>query len=224
MVKVCGAVTEAEVTALAEAGADLVGLWHGVPGGRADLPVARLPALAAAARAAGLRPVLVTFGSDPEELLDGLAPSRVRWVQLHGFQPPSVVRRLKKAGVTVVKVLHVRAGECLERSLLRAYERAGTDCFLLDSVNAAGRIGSTAQTLGDAVATGLADQLERPFLLAGGVGATNAHAFPGVRAHPRFLGIDVDSAARGPSGLLEGRPAAAVVRGWRPVTPEGATR
>ncbi|MFD8816870.1 hypothetical protein ACFV23_36635, partial [Streptomyces sp. NPDC059627] len=33
IVKFCGATTAAEVREMAAAGADLVGLWHGVPGG-----------------------------------------------------------------------------------------------------------------------------------------------------------------------------------------------
>ena len=39
MLKVCGARTLADIELLAAAGADYVGLWHGVPGGHAELSV-----------------------------------------------------------------------------------------------------------------------------------------------------------------------------------------
>ncbi|WP_318275594.1 hypothetical protein [Streptomyces pharetrae] len=89
LVKICGATTAQEVRAVAGAGADLIGLWHGVPGGPADLPAERLAALAAEARATGrLRSVLVTFGSDPTALAHTAAGAGTDWIQLHGYQPP----------------------------------------------------------------------------------------------------------------------------------------
>ncbi|WP_433340399.1 N-(5'-phosphoribosyl)anthranilate isomerase [Streptomyces sp. CA-253872] len=219
IVKFCGATTEAEVTGMAAAGADLVGLWHGVPGGRAELTAARLADLAALALADGrLRPVLVTFSSDTRALLAAVAAARVPCVQLHGFQPPGTVRALRRAGppaLEIVKVLHLRDGVCLEERLTGSYERAGADSFLVDTVTADGRLGSTAEPLTDAAVTALAERTGLPFLLAGGLHAGNAQDFAGARAHPRFLGIDVDSAARGADGLLRAGRARAVARAWR---------
>ncbi|MCS0602267.1 N-(5'-phosphoribosyl)anthranilate isomerase [Streptomyces sp. LP11] len=221
IVKFCGATTENEIVAMAAAGADLVGLWHGVPGGRADLPAARLAALAAVALTGGrLRPMVVTFSSDTRALLAAVAASRVPCVQLHGFQPPSVVRALRRdgpPGLEIVKVLHLRAGVCLEERLTDAYERAGTDYFLMDAVTADGRLGSTAEPLADPAVTALADRIGLPFLLAGGLHAGNANEFTRARAHPRFLGIDVDSAARAADGFLRADRARAVVDAWRTV-------
>ncbi len=88
LVKFCGAVTRREVRELAAAGADLVGLWHAVPGGRAELPLDRLAGLAATARAAGPDPVLVTLSADRDELTAALGAAGIRWIQLHGYQPP----------------------------------------------------------------------------------------------------------------------------------------
>ncbi|MEU8891679.1 N-(5'-phosphoribosyl)anthranilate isomerase [Streptomyces sp. NPDC048442] len=219
LVKICGAGSVREVRDVAAAGAGLVGLWHGVPGGRADLPAGRLTELAAAARETGrLESVLVTFASDAAVLADVAARAAVDWVQLHGYQPPATVRALRRLlpkGARVVKVLHVRDGSCVEAPLIGAYERAGTDAFLLDAVAADGRVGSTAQSLDDAVVTGLADRMQRPFLLAGGLDADNRGRFGAAVAHPRFLGIDVDSAARDGDGLLAAARAAAVVHAWR---------
>ncbi|MFF0885099.1 N-(5'-phosphoribosyl)anthranilate isomerase [Streptomyces sp. NPDC003456] len=225
LVKFCGATTGAEVRGVAAAGADLVGLWHGVPGGPADLSARRLAELAAEARATGrLEAVLVTFGSDAgalAPLTGGAGPS---WVQLHGYQPPATVRALRALvpdDVRIVKVLHVRGGRCVEAPLIGAYERAGTDCFLLDAVTAGGRVGSTAVSLDADTVTALADRMARPFLLAGGLRADNRDRFAAAVAHPRFLGIDVDSAARGGDGLLDPAGAAAVTRAWRPCVTHG---
>ncbi|MEV6175002.1 N-(5'-phosphoribosyl)anthranilate isomerase [Streptomyces sp. NPDC051954] len=219
LVKFCGATTAAEVRGVADAGADLVGLWHGVPGGRAELSAQGLAGLAAEARATGrLRSVLVTFGSDAEALARLTADGGPSWIQLHGYQRPATVRALRALvpdGVRIVKVLHVQGGSCVESGLIGAYERAGTDCFLLDAVTADGRVGSTAQPLDETAVTALADRMTRPFLLAGGLRADNRDRFADAVAHPRFLGIDVDSAARGADGLLAPANAAAVAGAWR---------
>ncbi|GAA3487757.1 N-(5'-phosphoribosyl)anthranilate isomerase [Streptomyces cremeus] len=219
LVKICGARTEGEVRAVAGAGADLVGLWHGVPGGRADLSAPRLARLAAEARATGrLRSVLVTFASQAHTLARTAVDSGVDWIQLHGYQRPALVRALRAqlpARVSLVKVLHVHGTSCPEASLIPAYERAGTDLFLLDAATADGRVGSTAHTLDDRTAAGLARRTTRPFLLAGGLRPDNRHLFDAVLADPRLCGIDVDSAARDDEGLLDAARTADLVRAWR---------
>ncbi|GAB2713727.1 hypothetical protein [Kitasatospora kifunensis] len=79
------------------------------------------------------------------------SPVGVRRVQLHAYQPPALVRTLRTAigpEVTLVKVLHLREGRCLEGPPVPAYGRAGTDPFLLDAVTEDGRIGSTGRQAG----------------------------------------------------------------------------
>ncbi|MEV4681975.1 phosphoribosylanthranilate isomerase [Streptomyces kurssanovii] len=218
LVKICGATTTAEVDAVAASGADLIGLWHHVPGGHADLTLDQLTALSARARSAGLTPVLVTFSADTGALSAAVRAAQVSWVQLHGFQTPGVLRALRAQcpdGLKIAKVLHVRDDTCLEGRLTGAYERAGADCFLFDAVTGDGRIGSTAQRLDDTTVTKLADATSLPFLLAGGLGPDNHGDFPATRTHPRFLGIDVDSAARDADGLLNTSRAQAVTHAWR---------
>ncbi|MFJ5999423.1 N-(5'-phosphoribosyl)anthranilate isomerase [Streptomyces sp. NPDC092370] len=218
-VKICGATTAQEVRAVAEAGADLIGLWHGVPGGHANLPAGRLAGLAAEARATGrLRSVLVTFGSDAAALARTAAGAGTDWIQLHGYQRPALVRALRAElpeWVRIVKVLHVRDGSCPEASLIAAYERAGTDLFLLDAATPDGRVGSTGHTLDDRTVAALADRMTRSFLLAGGLRHANRDRFGATLEHPGFLGIDVDSAARGDAGLLDGARTADLVRAWK---------
>jgi phosphoribosylanthranilate isomerase len=231
--KVCGLHgdgAEAEAEMLAEVGVDLVGLWHGVGGGAADLSSSELVRLAAVSRTATLVPVLVTFQRDVSALCSALCLSRVSWVQLHGFQLPSLVRDLRKSlgsrAPTIVKVLHAGADGCLDVRLVSAYERAGVDAFLLDGVDRAGRIGSTGEPLCAAVALDVVGSLDRPFFLAGGISAEIGAGYAGLAAHEHFAGIDVSTAARDADGRLRASRVEMIGRAWRAprVPPEAGCR
>ncbi|MBE1469519.1 phosphoribosylanthranilate isomerase [Kibdelosporangium phytohabitans] len=215
-VKICGARRAEEVTALAHAGADFVGLWHGVPRGRAELSETELTGLAAAAHAAGLRPILVTLTSSVARIAAQAQRTGIEWVQLHGYQQPGTVRSLKAAcpGTTVVKVLHIRDGQCVEQDLIRSYERSGVDIFLLDALAADGRIGSTAQTVDPGVAGRITDDVTKPVMLAGGLTAANSAHYRELTGHPRFFGIDVDSATRNAAGYIDAARVAEIRRKW----------
>lgn len=214
-VKVCGVTEPAEIAGLESSEADFAGLWYGVPGGPADLSLDSWRALVAETET--VAPVLVTFLKSADELGQALEGSGVEWVQLHGYQSPGLVRKLKRLDppARVMKVLHVRDGECLEESLIGAYEDAGVDVFLFDPISAEGQVGSTGQTLDPELVLAVADKLERPFLLAGGLSADNASTYEAVAAHPRFYGVDVDTNARGSDGKLSGERVAAIVSAWR---------
>ncbi len=202
---------------LAAARVDLVGLWHGVAGEAADLPVTQLVSLAAVARQHSLEPVLVTLTRDASLLAVALNTSGVSWVQLHGYQLPSVIKQLKASPLsrplTVVKVLHVRGGSCVEHDLLGAYERAGADVFLFD-VSRDRRVDSNDEQLRPSAVTGVVGQLERPFLLAGGISATNRWRYRELTRHARFAGVDVSSAVRDRDGRLQQRQVRTVRRAW----------
>jgi len=212
LLKVCGATQVSEVEHLGGAGADLVGLWHGVPGGHAELGVPVLCRLAGAARDAGRpRPVLVTLSSDVDELVAVLRLAGIDWVQLHGYQPPGLVRALLAAcpELTVVKVLHVRDGTCVEGRLMGAYRRAGAAMFLLDTVTADGRIGSTGESIDPDVVEALVAESPLPVVLAGGLDAGTAARYRPPKAD-RLLGIDVDTGARGDDGRIDPARVAAI--------------
>jgi phosphoribosylanthranilate isomerase len=223
-VKICGATRPADIDLLAGTGIDLVGLWHGVPGGHAELDANRLATLAQAAATTRLRPVLVTLQATAAAVRHVLSAAGLNWVQLHGYQPPGTVHALKAADsdLRVIKVLHVRDGCCLEQSLIRAYERAGTDYFLLDSVTEDGRLGSTAQVLDVAVVLALANLTSRPFLLAGGIAADRAAQLREVSGHPRFLGVDVDTSARGSDQHFDRTHITDIRRAWPTFPTAGA--
>ncbi|MFD9905940.1 N-(5'-phosphoribosyl)anthranilate isomerase [Streptomyces sp. NPDC059063] len=224
LLKVCGATSRDDLALLSAAGVDLVGLWHGVPGGPADLPLGRFAALAQACRAAppgaghpAPEPVLVTFLGDPAALVEAARTAGVRWLQLHGYQSPGVVAALKRGlpQATVVKVLHVSGDACVERPLLASYERAGTDVFLCDATSAQGRIGSTGLCLDPDVVIDLAEATTRPFLVAGGISAANRARYEKVAAHPRFAGVDVDTAARDATGAFCAAGVHSIRQHWR---------
>ncbi|MFI9332059.1 N-(5'-phosphoribosyl)anthranilate isomerase [Kitasatospora sp. NPDC052868] len=214
--KVCGARTRADVALLADHGATLAGLWYGIPGGPADLTLAQLAHLAAAARDQGIEPTLVTFLDDPARLAAAAASTGIRWIQLHAYQSPAVVRALRAAlpDAVLLKVLHLQGATCLERPLIGAYQRAGTDLFLLDTATADGRVGSTGQRLDPAHVLALLPRLERPFLLAGGLTPDNHHAYRAVTAHPLYRGADIDTAARDATGRFTAAAVTALARTW----------
>lgn len=215
--KVCGITEPGEIDALAANAVDWVGLWHAVPGGPAELPAERWRLLAEAAATRRVSPVLVTFSKDAAALANLLAASGARWVQLHAYQTPGMVRAIKKIDpeAQVIKVLHARGSACVEEKLVGLYEKAGTDLFLLDAVSSDGRIGSTGETLDPAYAAALADKLNLPFLLAGGISPESRDRFEAVASHPLFRGIDVDTNARGADGKVAAEKVAAISRAWR---------
>ena len=179
------------------------------------------PRFAQAAAATGvLAPVLVTFAKDPGELNATLAAAPVQWIQLHGYPTPGTVRKVKaiEAGgdqIRVIKVLHIRGGECVEASLIGAYEKAGVDVFLFDVVTEDGRVGSTGQALDAAVVAPLADRLTRPFLLAGGISDANRGEYESLTGRDLFLGIDVDTNARDADGAISADRVQAITRAWK---------
>jgi phosphoribosylanthranilate isomerase len=222
LLKVCGvwgASAERDIELVAAAEVDLVGLWHGIPGGDADLPTAELVRLAAVARANEIEPVIVTFESDPSALAHVVRRSGARWVQLHAFQLPHVVKELRasmgRARVTIVKVLHVRDGRCVDIRLAPAYEQAGVDAFLLDATTEDGRVGSTGEAIPPEVASSVAGQLNRPFFLAGGISAASRWRYRELTRDAGFVGIDVSTGARDGEGRLRLRRVVAINRAWR---------
>ena len=136
-VKVCGITEPTEIDLLARQQVDFVGLWYGVPGGPADLPLETWRAFgSAAAGTEQLNPVLVTFLKDVDAIRAALDGTDVHWVQLHGYQTPGLVRALKREvpDVRILKVLHVRGQDCVEAPLIGSYEKAGVPAARLGSV------------------------------------------------------------------------------------------
>ncbi len=203
--KVCGVTRAAEMDVLGALGVDYAGVWHGV-GGRAERPLAHCHDLIDAGRAAGVEPVLVTFISDPARLRDLVCSSGVGWLQLHGFQTPATVAAVRRGspdGTRIIKVLHVQGSACAEEAVIPAYERAGVDVLLFDSIGPGGRLGSTGVSLEPEAVAALMPRLSRPFMLAGGLTAGADPALVAIAHDPACVGIDVDTGARGGHGAID---------------------
>lgn len=223
MLKVCGATGAGDVDLLHAAGVELVGLWYGVTAGRAELSVPVLASLADVCRATGtLEPVLVTFLHDPDVIVAAARRADIAWLQLHGYQPPALVASLKRSlpDVAVIKVVHVRGLDCVERRMFGSYERAGTDLFLLDALTDTGMVGSTGNSIDSDVVLELIDGLSLPFLLAGGISAETRPQYDEVVAHPLFAGVDVDTAARDIAGRMRFERVVAIRQHWPSVDDE----
>ena len=223
-IKVCGVpadTAERDIDLLARTGIDAVGLWHGVPGTRAELSLAELVRFAGVAHAGDVEPVIVTFASDAAALARAVHESGAKWVQLHAYQLPKAVQQLKasvrRPDVRIVKVLHVRGRHCLDLRLVGAYERAGVDAFLLDVAARDGRVGSTGESISPDVAASVIEQLSRPFYLAGGLSAAGSECYEALRCDPGFAGIDVSTAARDAMGRLRAERIEAIEGAWRGV-------
>lgn len=210
-VKVCGVTSGRDIAGAAVGGADLVGIWWEV-NAAADRTDEQVAELGRHARALAVDPVLVTFSHDTARLARLLRAARIRWVQLHAYQPPSVVAALRAAvpaPFTVVKVLHLNGERCAETPLIPAYQRAGVDMFLIDTASGR-RIGSTGVRADPDAVDRLAARVELPFLLAGGIRAGSDR--PPAARRAGFAGIDVDSHARDEERRPDPRRVAALVR------------
>lgn len=94
LAKACGLRSEADVAAAADAGADLAGFVVGSPGSPRDVPPLVAQGLVDAARARGLRTVLVTRATDLRAVREWCRLARPDFLQLHGDAPAEWVHSL----------------------------------------------------------------------------------------------------------------------------------
>jgi phosphoribosylanthranilate isomerase len=76
-------------------------------------------------------------------------------------------------------------------------------------------VGSTGETLDPAVVASLAESISKPFLLAGGLSDDNRGDYDELTRHPHFMGIDVDTNARGADGKVSGDRVEAILGAWQ---------
>ena len=206
-----------QIDLLSISGIDLVGLWHGVPDGASNLEEEDLVLLSKVTSKKGvMEPVMVTLSHEPRKIAQVASRAGIRYVQLHSYQPPPVVRKLREylPDSVIIKALHLINGTCPERPLLGSYTRAGTDLFLIDSASVDGRVGSTGLTTSEQEIIPVVRDMEIPFLLAGGISSENREEYQALTRHARFQGIDVDSGARGNDGNFSRERIQHLVRAW----------
>ena len=145
--KICGATRPEEIAILEHEDVRYCGLWTGIAGHPNDLSDAQFASLAACCR--NVTPVAVCVRKPVTDLVALLRPTRVRMVQLHGFNTPRDVAELKAAGFTVIKTLHLAdQGQCPEARWIAAYDAAGCDIYLMDRFGGPDQIGSCGKALG----------------------------------------------------------------------------
>jgi phosphoribosylanthranilate isomerase len=195
-VKICGTTDADELIMLDRIGVDYAGLWFNVPQGKYTLgkhefiQLARTPLNF-------LRCIGVTTESQPEIVSEIVKESGIKGIQLHGFQLPAEVRALKHRlgdDVSLLKVLHIQNGKCLEKTLLKDYASCGADAFILDNFISRERSGSTGQCIPFQTVTDLVDifGMHRVFL-AGGM---NEQGLRNLRLALPLRGVDIDTGAR----------------------------
>ncbi len=179
------------------AGATHLGLPLRLPDGREDLDEADARALV---RAVGDRidTVLITYQTDPDDILRFAAWLGVRAIQLHGHVGADTVAKVRalESRVFLIQSLVVH-GENLRQLLPFAARCAPhVDAFITDTYDPrTGRRGATGLTHDWSISATLVQLLDRPLWLAGGLTADNVA--DGVRA-TRPAGVDSHTGVEDP--------------------------
>ncbi|WP_284013163.1 phosphoribosylanthranilate isomerase [Halobaculum litoreum] len=183
-VKICGVTNGADLRAVADAGADAVGVVSSVP---VDSP--REVDLAQAAELASSAPpflttVLVTMPETPEDAVDAVRTATPDVVQLHGEFAPDEIGYIRAE--TETKVVPVVDYD--EPGRARDLDGAA-DALLVDSTDDSGG-GGTGETGDWDAAAELVRELVSPVVLAGGLTPENV-ATAAARVEP--FAVDVAS-------------------------------
>ena len=187
IVKVCGVTTPDDADACVSLGVDWIGL-NFVAGSPRRVDAERARAIGDAVRGRAML-VGVVAGLDEGEIVALADDAWLELVQLHGDEPPELVRRL---GALAYKALRIGSAD----DVAEAGRYGG---LLLVDAKVPGMLGGT----GKGVDLGLVAPLvrSRPVLIAGGLGPENVGAV--VRA-TRPFGVDAASGVELGAGSAEG--------------------
>jgi len=182
-VKICGVTSAEDRDAVVEAGADAVGIIHGVP---VDTP-REVDAERAEELVAGVPPlvtsVLVTMPTTVEEVVNRVDAIEPDVVQVHdGLAPAELGALARRVSQQVVTVVDAEAADLEEYA-------AHADAVLVDSVDSEGA-GGTGETHDWVRTRELVDSLSVPVILAGGL--TPENVSEAVRTVAPF-GVDTAS-------------------------------
>ncbi len=167
-VKVCGMTSQEDVTAAADAGADMVGFIFAPESKRA----VTADAVAKIETPATVKRVGVVTGNDTDEILRLVDTARLDMVQMHGGQSDECCAAVAKE-VSVARVLWIGGADTAQTMAARAIEAARcADIVLIDGGTSGGGSGVQAdvEALTELSNTGI------PWILAGGLDADNVEA------------------------------------------------
>lgn len=195
-VKICGLLQENEIQVLDTLGVDYGGIWFGIPEGKYNLADAEARSLLKV-KTKKLSLVSVTFKNDFGEICSVIRNTQTKAIQLHGFQLPALIRKIKQEfqdELEIMKVLHIRNLECLESDLISRYKEAGADYFILDSYLSKKEIGSTGRPIDNSVLAEFVPVIQKSkTIIAGGISEKNI-GWISEKINP--YGVDIDSSVR----------------------------
>jgi phosphoribosylanthranilate isomerase len=210
---VAGVRDAADVSAIVAAGVDWVGFPFGLDHHAEDLSLAAAAALVRALPQ-GVRPVLITYVSEPRAVIALAESLGVTGVQLHGPMTLSAAARLRqlRPAWLLMKSIVVGRDDLSSAAGFAPF----VDAFLTDTYDpSTGASGATGRTHDWALSAALARQLERPLVLAGGLNPGNVAE--GIRAVAPW-GVDVHTGVEDAAGAkcpqLLARFVSAARRAW----------
>jgi phosphoribosylanthranilate isomerase len=186
-VKICGVTDVSHVGAIAEAGADLIGVVF-APSPRQVTPE-KAKEIASAAKKQGLAVVGVFVNTPPAEVNALTAVCGLDWVQLSGDEGTDCCRQIQKP---VIKAVHIAPDWDEERLLAhleshQAKLRYQSHVYLLDTL-VEEKYGGTGQSFSWDIARSAAAKY--PVIIAGGLKPENVGK---VVAELKPWGVDVSS-------------------------------
>ncbi len=196
-VKICGFTDAGTAKAIADMGVDAAGLVFHPKSPRRVSP--RRAAEIAAVLPNTVMPVGVFVDRPFSEIIDIATNSGLRGVQLHGDEPPAAVRRLRDAGLFVIKALFIS-----RRPHITEADSFDADAFLVECGKKAP--GGTGEKWNWEEMKG--NSLQCPWLLAGGITPETVQRAV-LSAKP--AGIDVSSGVESAPGRKDPRKAAALL-------------
>lgn len=202
-VKICGISHESEVKTLDSMNVNYCGLWWKISGGKYTLTDDKLHSLLNSSTR-NLKKIVVTFEGNVTNFCSILCNDNVYGIQLHGFQLPSVIRKIKeiRSDVKVFKVLHIKGTQCFEETMINRYRESGVDFFILDNFVSASQIGSTGKMLDLDYLYKFSSKLTcSKVFIAGGISVEN---MPQLARIPNLYGVDIDSSARSSDAISQG--------------------
>ncbi|MBL8226700.1 MAG: phosphoribosylanthranilate isomerase [Chromatiales bacterium] len=195
VIQVAGVRDAADARAIVAAGVDWIGFPFGLDHHAEDLPLVEAAAIVQALPP-GVRPVLITYVSEPAAVVALAESLGVTAVQLHGPMAPAAVaglRQLRPAWL-LMKSIVVGRDDVSSAGGFAAF----IDAFLTDTYDpSTGASGATGLTHDWALSAALARQLDRPLVLAGGLNPGNVAE--GIRAVGPW-GVDVHTGVEDAAG------------------------
>jgi phosphoribosylanthranilate isomerase len=167
-VKICGVKTLADAMMCASAGADYVGNIVNIPSSPRSISVEKSKKIFSLLPESTLG-IAVTASKSPEEVVEIARAIDPCCVQLHGYEDPVFVEKVKE-GVSckVIKAVHVKGVESIERALEYA---EFCDAILLDTYSK--RLGGSGKIHDWGIAKKIVEQADCHVFLAGGLNPEN---------------------------------------------------